>query len=229
MPRLDGVGSRHQTSREASGCGSPGASLAYTRDVRTVLFVASLVAVATAFREVKIDISPQDIERALTVARSRDSDRARFHAPYIQALTTPFVDRVEVVTELRRVVLLAEERAARGDRFFGYSVTAATEALSVWRRRISVLARVRFHPQNVYVVLPPLSITVEGNERALIGVRAEPLVALPGKTGESVPILGALVEGVFEAEALGQATREFVIWLEKRELARATFDLASLE
>ena len=106
----------------------------------------------------------------------------------------------------------------------------ANEALKVWRRRVSVLARVRFHPQNNYVDVPPVTITADGHERALIGVRREPVLALPpGRKGEFVPVLGAVVEGVFEAEALGQARREFVITLDKKELGRVTFDLGAVE
>lgn len=194
--------------------------------VLALLFVTSVVRVAA----IKVDISLQDIDQALTVARSRDTDRAKFHARYIQEINTQFVERVELVTELRRVVLLAEERAARGDRQFGYSVTRVNDALSVFRRRLSVIARVRFHPQNNYVDAPPVTMVADGHDRALIGVKREAILALPpGRKGEFVPVLGAVVEGVFDAEALGQGSREFVISLEGRELARVTFDLSKVD
>ena len=178
----------------------------------------------------KIAITPEDIDRALTIARSREVERERFHAPYIQRVNTPFLERVEVVTEFRRVVLLAEEQAARGDRFFAYSVTRATDALQVWRRRVAVVARVRFHPQNNYVDAPPVTIGLSGNDGALIGIKREAILALPpGRTGEFVPVTGAVVEGVFEAEALGQSMRDFVIELEGQELGRVTFDFAKID
>lgn len=177
-----------------------------------------------------IDITPQDVDRALTIARSREADRARFHAPYIQQLDTAFLERVEVVSELRRVVLLAEEHSARGDRLFSYSVAQATAALEVWRRRVSVIARVRFHPQNNYVDAPPVTMRLAGHAGALIGVKRDAIMAFPtGRAGEFVPVLGAVVEGVFEAEALGQRVRDFVIELEGRELGRVTFDFSSIE
>ena len=194
------------------------------------LAIAVILLMSTTSAAMKIDISLQDIDRALAIARSRDSDRARFHAPYVQEIKTAFIERAELITEFRRVVLLAEERASTGDRRFGYSTTQANEALKVWRRRVAVRARVRFHPQNNYVDVPPVNIVADGHERALIGVRREPVLALPpGRTGEFVPVLGAVVEGVFEAEALGQARREFVISLEGKELGRVTFNLASIE
>jgi hypothetical protein len=178
----------------------------------------------------KIAIPPEDVERALTIARSREADRERFHARYIQVVNTSFIERVEVISELRRVVLLAEERAGRGDRLFGYSVTRASDALQVWRRRVAIVARVRFHPQNNYVDAPPVTIRLAGNDGALIGVKRDAILALPpGRTGEFVPVMGAVVEGVFEAEALGQSVRDFVIELEGRELGRVSFDFAIIE
>jgi hypothetical protein len=50
-----------------------------------------------------------------------------------------------------------------------------------------------------------------------------------GRKDEFVPILGALIEGVFEAEALKGGAREFVVALNGNELGRVTFDLAVLD
>jgi hypothetical protein len=195
-----------------------------------VIRIGVILMLSGQLEALKIAITPEDVDRALTIARSREADRERFHDPYIQVVNTPFIERVEVVSELRRVVLLAEEHAGRGDRLFGYSVTRATEALQVWRRRVALVARVRFHPQNNYVDAPPVTIRLVGNDGALIGVKREAILALPpGRTGEFVPVMGAVVEGVFEAEALGQSVRDFVIELEGRELGRVTFDFATIE
>jgi hypothetical protein len=195
------------------------------------LLLAALVTVAAIdVAALKIEITPQDVDRALTLARGPDSERLRFHERYLQDIKTPFVERVEVVSEFRRVVLMAEERARNGDRQFGYSVSAAVEALGVFRRRVSVIARVRFHPLNNYVDVPPVTIGLRGNDGALIGVKRDPVLALPpGRTGEFVPILGAVVEASFEAEAIGQGIREFVVALQGQELAHATFDFSAID
>jgi hypothetical protein len=192
--------------------------------------VSLVVGASGPLDALKIGIGPQDVDRALTLARSREAERERFHAPYIQVVNLPFIERVEVVSEFRRVVLLAEEQTARGDRYFAYSVTRATDALQVWRRRVAVVARVRFHPQNNYVDAPPVTIRLAGNDGALIGVKRDAIFALPpGRKGEFVPVLGAVVEGVFEAEALGQSERDFVIELEGRELGRVTVNFSTIE
>jgi hypothetical protein len=198
--------------------------------VRLAVALALAFVLADRLAAIKIDISLQDVDRALVISRGRDVDRAKFHAAYIQKVDQEFIETAEVVTEFRRVVLLAEEHAGKGDRFFGYSMTRANEALQVWKRRVSIRARVRLHPQNNYVNAPPVTMAMEGNERALIGVLRDAIHALPpGRTGEFVPVLGAVVEGVFEAEAIGQATRTFVVSLEKRDLGRFAFDFATLE
>ena len=198
--------------------------------MKVIVGLGMFVILSGQLDALKIAIGPEDIDRALTIARSRDAERQRFHAQYIQAVNTPFIERVEVVSELRRVVLLAEEQAAKGDGRFAYSVTRATDALQVWRRRVAVIARVRFHPQNNYVDAPPVTIRLAGNDGALIGVKRDAILALPpGRTGEFIPVLGAVVEGVFEAEALGQSVRDFVIELDGRELGRVTFDFSIID
>src|SRR5918995_1375322 len=105
-----------------------------------------------AVQALDLDVTVQDIDRALSIARSTDGERARFHATYIKKLNTPFIESVEVVSEYRRVVLLTEERIRKGERMFAYSTTLAQQALGPWKTRVSIVARVRFHPQNNYVM-----------------------------------------------------------------------------
>ncbi len=193
-----------------------------------VLLVVVLLVVPMA--AVDLDVTPQDVERALSIARSRDSERARFHAAYIRHLDTASIEKVEVVTEYRRVVLMAEERARKGDRMFGYSVSLATQAVGPWKRRVSVVARLRFHPQNNYVTVPGVDISLDGNASALIGVLREPVLSLPSSDpGDRLPVLGAVVEGVFDAEAVGPGVREFAIRVDHREIARVRFDLDEID
>jgi hypothetical protein len=177
----------------------------------------------------RIDIPQADVERALTLARSTEAERKEFHARYIQQVNTPFVERAEIISELRRVVLMAEEAIARGDRFFAYSITRANDALQVFRRRVSIRAQVRFHPLNNYVSLPPVTMALVGNEAALIGIKRDPVYGFSNKPGEAAPLMGAVIDASFEADALGQARREFVVLLDNKELGRFTFDFAAVE
>jgi hypothetical protein len=196
--------------------------------MRIAPFLAVLISAAPV-AAMKIDISLADIDRALTIARSRDVERSEFHARYIQQANSPFIERAEVITEFRRVVLVAEEQIARGDRLFAYSTTKANDALQVFRRRVSLRVQVRFHPLNNYVTLPPVTMALVGNEAALIGVTRDPVYGFVTNPGDAAPLMGAVIEGSFMAESIGQARREFVISLDSKELGRVTFDFAAVE
>jgi hypothetical protein len=56
---------------------------------------------------------------ALVVGRRPDAERARFHSRYEFRVGDPTVERIEVITEFRRVVLAVEERVRFGDHLFG--------------------------------------------------------------------------------------------------------------
>lgn len=193
---------------------------------------AVLVAAVHTFAALNLNLTTSDIERALAIARQRDAERARFHAPYIQNVSTATVQSVEIVSEFRRIVLIAEERVRLGDRAFAYSTREAGEAAKLWKSRVNVIARVRFHPLNTYVSVPPVTITLDGARAAdaFLGVRAEPLLALPsGRLGEHVPILGAVAEASFDAALIGQTTRTATITVDGKEAARVRLDFASVE
>ncbi|MGQ0736042.1 MAG: hypothetical protein ACT4QD_20610 [Acidobacteriota bacterium] len=191
----------------------------------TVAIVAQLGTLAA----IDLDVTAQDVEQALTIARSSEAERARFHQPYVRRVNLPLVESIEVVSEYRRVVLLAEERVIRGDRLFGYSVRLAQEAAAPWKRRLSVVARLRFHPQNTYVAVPDVEIVFEALPGARIGVLKQPVESLPSlQPSAHRPILGALVEGVFDAVAVGDGRRDFSVRLEGKEVASVSFDLTAL-
>ena len=113
---------------------------------------------------------------------------------------------------------------------FRYSVSLATQALAPWKRRLSMIARLRFHPQNNYVSLPKIEVALDGNAEALVDVLLQPVLSMPsGQPRERLPVLGAVAEGVFDAVKVGQGVREFVVRVDGREIARVSFDLSAIE
>lgn len=197
--------------------------------VRPGTFALALALAAFGAGAIDLDVTPLDVERALIIARSSERDREAFHAPYVRRVDAASVERVELVSEFRRIVLTAHERLLKGDRAFAYSVTQAQQANGPWKRRVSIVARLRFHPQNTYIAVPPVDIVLLGRAAEVIGVLRDPILSLPSPhPGDRLPILGAVVEAVFEAGTLGQDTREFAVRLEERELTRVTFDLGAL-
>jgi hypothetical protein len=176
-------------------------------------------------------LSNDDIDRALVIARERERERAAFHAPYIHQLDTPTVQSIEVITEFRRVVLLAEDKILRGDRAFAYSSRAAAEAVKPWNNRVSVLARLRFHPLNTYVTVPNVEVILDGPnaEAAFIGVLKEPQYALTVSPGEQAALVGATVEGVFDAALIGRTERTVVLRLDGKPLVNTRLDFRAVE
>ncbi len=175
------------------------------------------------------------IERALRVARSTDRAREAFHAPYIVHLNDPVVEQIEIVTEFRRMVLIGEDHVRAGDQMFTRSATQAEAALEGWRGLVTIVARLRFNPLNVYVAVPAYDIVVEGGDAAPLGPVSTERTAIfsepfPGRGRDaSRAILGAILEARFEAAPIGQAARHVRIVLDQTTAADAIVDFGRLE
>jgi hypothetical protein len=56
--------------------------------------------------------------------------------------------------------------------------------LNSWRGRVSIVAHLRFHPQNAFVTVPPYELTLAGpaGERAIapLETRRTPVYSTPG-------------------------------------------------
>lgn len=186
---------------------------------------------AGAVLAVAMHLSDGDVMRAIALARASDAERARFHAAYTAVVRDATVDRIELITEFRRAVLLAEERHRLGDRMFG--VKQIGELLQPWRGRINVRAELRFHPQNAYVRVPDYEFVLGGpGSDALSGITArQPIYQLAPPRGApaSAPILGAYVETGFEAAALPSQPTLVRLMLDGDLVAMTTFDLNRLE
>jgi hypothetical protein len=188
---------------------------------------------ATPLDAINLALTTQDIERAIVIGRDREAVRERFHAPYIHTVNHAFVHSLEIISEFRRVVLLAEDQISKGNRAFAYSARLAEDALKPWRNRVAVRVRLRFHPQNNYVDVPVIEIDVDGPnaDTALIGVVKEPVLALsdPRKPGAHVPVLGAVAEGVFDAKLIGQTRRTVSVHLDGKPLITRLLDFSVVE
>jgi len=171
------------------------------------------------------------IEHGLRLARGSDADRARFHAGYVSVTSDPGVERVEVVTELRRVVLLAEEHASRSDVGFAHDVRAVGEALRPFRNRLTVVMQLRFHAQNAYAAVPALDLRLGAGPsmQPAIGMRAEPVYAFSAESSDvRRVIVGATVEATFDTVAAGMGIQTLVIHVNHVYLLLATLDLTRM-
>jgi hypothetical protein len=170
-----------------------------------------------------------ELERALSIGRAFDSERARFHQAYAVPVTDPTIEHLEVVTEFRRAVLWAEEQIRRGDHMFG--VRQAESALSRWHGKVTIEARLRFHPMNTFVMVPDYDVMV-GEPPLTHDVRRTPLYAgaaanQPGNVHQ--PLAGAVIEADYEAEAVGQARRPVAVVLNGRVIVKTVVDFSQME
>jgi len=166
------------------------------------------------------------VEFALRVARGSTAERVAFHAGYRSVAADPGVDHVEVITELRRLVLLAETRSAAG----GWrDAREAAEALEPYRGRITVQARVRFHPQNGYLSVPRLDLHLASAStmQPALDVYVEPIQGPVPASGGVPPIVGAVVESTFVTPP-SRGVHTLVTHVDNTYLLLATIDLTRM-
>lgn len=114
--------------------------------LRVLLALVGLPLAAPAFvGAIEEQIRDPDIRQAIGVARQADPLLNAFHARYVVAVGDPTFDRVEVITEFRRVVMLAEEQL-KVDSL--WDVTRAKPAVAPYRGLVSFVLWIKFPPQN---------------------------------------------------------------------------------
>jgi hypothetical protein len=198
------------------------------RTRRTVLCVLCVLCALCVCSAIRLTLGSEDVDRALRIGRSSEAERARFHAPYIVALHDATLQQIEVLTEFRRAVLESENRMRLGDHMF--SVRPATEMLRPWRGKLTLALRLRFHPHNVFVAVPPYEIAIGAPAIVATDVRRRPEYVLGAdpKRG-SMALYGGVVEEDFDAAAVGQTTRAVRVVLDGKELATTTINFARIE
>jgi hypothetical protein len=193
--------------------------------------VTLAVLLQSDLRAIVLAPDPSDILRAMRLAREPEETRARFHAPSIFKLDDATVEQIEVITEFRRYVQTAEEQLRLGNWLFAQGTREAQDALRPWRGRLSIVARLRFHPQNVLVSIPPYEIQVGGPDVTALNLTRTPINGLRATAPAATfaPMTGAIIEAVFDAASIGQTARPASVRLADRELARVMIDFAKLE
>jgi len=199
------------------------------------LAVAALLGLAAAAspRAIALTLTGLDIARALDVAKQGEAARASFHAPYIVKFDDPVVERIEVVTEFRRAELIGEDRVRLGDYMF--TVRRAQAEIAPWRGQVAIRAHLRFNPQNAYVTVPEYMVAVSaaGDLPAPtpLSVTRTAIFAMatPSKTPTGQPILGAVVESLFDAASIGQTLRSVSVDLRDGTVALATVNFSRIE
>ena len=135
--------------------------------------------------------------------------------------------RRDLCARLVRQPALEEQRRRLGD----YVVSRADvdPILAPWRTRVSILATVRFHPQNILTSIPPIEIVVRD---PVLGTNVPPLDASRKaimNAGTTRPILGATIEIVFDAGLIANLNSEVIVSLRGKELVKTLIDFRSID
>jgi hypothetical protein len=183
---------------------------------------------------INVRLGPEDIQRATDLARfpHTDAERTQFHKRYTVAVNGPTIDyfaveSVEVITPFRRMELIAEEHARVNDLFARGGLRDAEEALRPWRDQISIVTRLRFDQTKVIPDVPALEVTIEGP--SLLFPISSNSSGIYTRTGDQRWLVGGLVEAVFDAQAVSQATQPVVVRWNGKEIVRVAVDFAALE
>ena len=184
---------------------------------------------------VNLLVSRADINRALALARwpHTAAERTRFHDPYFVFAATQglgefrtLVLQVEVVTEFRRVELLAEEHQQINDNFGRGGTDEVVQVMRPWRGKVAIDAHLQLPDQHDPIPATEIEIAGVGSAPARQVLRS---VAFSRSSFPQQWLQGNMVESVFDAAAVGQTSREVSVIVGGRELARATVDFSKLE
>ena len=196
---------------------------------QVVALVAVIRLAAPAVHAIQRDLGTQELQRAIKIGSGSDADRARFHSAYSVALRSadPAIEQLEVLTEFRRVVIEAEDRLRKGDHMFGAG--QASNAIRPWHDKVTLVLRLKFHPQNVLVTVPSYELVIGDRGPAPLDVRRTPVYATGTTQKPGSSMYGATVEADFDVAAVGQTSRTVRVLLEGKELARATINFAQID
>ena len=181
-----------------------------------------------------VSMSGSDMERALAIARARDSERQQFHNQYIFKPSDPAVTQIEVITEFRRLVLIGEDHVLHGDSMFTRGLREAEQALGSSRGMLTIRAQVRFNPLNTFIVSPDYALAIGTPSGTLVPIDTQlmPQFSLPfrnqqGKTITS--LIGATLESTIPANQVGQTSRPVAVTLDGKEITRVTVEFKRID
>ena len=174
-----------------------------------------------------VSVGSADLERALSIGRRSEAERARFHSPYVITLNDATVEQIEVVTEFRRAVMIVEERMRYGDRMYG--LRQIEEALRPFHNRVIIRARLRFHPLNTLTTVPEYELRVGNPSDRLIALATTSRTPIYVQSGDSQALMGAGLEMAFDAGILGQTQLPISVVLDGRTVAATMFNFSAVE
>lgn len=196
---------------------------------------AALLLISAPLTAVTEVLTEREIAQALSIANGSDATRALFHAPYVIAVDHQVIERLEIVTEFRRLELAAEAQLKAGNWMVargGFDAKGRTlkDLLAPLVGQVSLRATLRFHPQNDYAAMPAFDILLgEPTLLAINAVRTSHTTPATGEKGTRDVIHGATVEVFYNAPTIADRVLPVRMMFEGREIARVTVDFSRIE
>jgi hypothetical protein len=196
--------------------------------------VSALFVLCAPARALIEQLSDRDVARAYEVANSGDTQRARFHQAYVIAVTDPAIELIDVITELRRFVLAAEEELKAGNWMLargGYDAKGRSlkDLLRSKMGHVAIRARLRFHPLNVYVTLPSVDVLLGEPTLLALETLRTPHVDPAPQRGDRDVISGATIEATFNAPSIANRALPVRVVVDGKEVVRVVVDFARIE
>jgi hypothetical protein len=198
------------------------------------LSVAVLLSGHPRVSAIDTEITPGDVQRAVTIAVSSESARDRFHAPYRIPVKDSTVQDVEIITEFRRFVMASEEQLLLGNWMLargGFDAKGHTlrDILKHLQGQVSIRTSVSFHPLHSYPDIPPIETTIGEPSFLAVNVIRTPIWSHNSDAIGPVPLSGAIIETFFNAPSFHDRTLPLRIVFEGKQLVRVPVDFSKLE
>jgi hypothetical protein len=200
---------------------------------RAGVAVAAVLILQPAVGAIDPDVTPADVQRAVSIAISYDDARARFHESYRIPVNDPTVELIETITEFRRFVMASEEQLQLGNWMIargGFDSKGRTlrDLLLPWRGQVSIRIRLRFHPLHSYTGMPATDIMVGEPSFQPLDVIRTPIITSPDQGGLTI-MTGAIVETFFNAPSFHDRALPVRIVFDGKELVRALVDFSKID
>lgn len=204
--------------------------------LRLALNFALIIVCGGSVSAVVSPLTPTDMREALAIARSPEPVRARFHSAYVfpinKVIDYVSIERLEIITEFRRLEMIGEEHARLNDSFGRGGLRDASDALRRWMGRVSVGVQLRLLPTTRYITgMPVLHVALEGPtpvpvlDKRTIGFHSEAgTVDAPA----GAALVGGVIEYDFDLGQIGQNVRAITVVLEGNEVSRVSIDFRKL-
>jgi hypothetical protein len=174
----------------------------------TFLMVFAAVSSMAAFSP-NARVQPDALRDALNLAQTRDDALfASFNRSY-SLPASGSIDRVEIITEFRRAVLIARDQSQQGH--VGFNANDLAKALEPFKGLAAFIVQVRLNPQNTFIKEPSYDLYVA------TGPRSPPIAAKTLKRepvfppGSNSPVLGVRLEASFPRADIERADAPFLI------------------